>query len=489
MASSTALTLPGDATTYERHRPEHTPLYALIEEHYPRFVERLEAEGVSLPHFVMEEFEAYLKCGRLEHGFLRVKCEACRHEKLVAFSCKRRGFCPSCGARRMAETAAHLVDHVLPEQPIRQWVVSFPYPLRFLFATRPAVLTQVLAIVYRAISTFLTRRAGLRVGAGARTGVVTLIQRFGSALNLNIHLHMLVVDGVYTFDDERPRFHGVPAPAQPELQRLLHTIATRVTRALEKQGLLLRDDQTPSLDLEPADGFEQLLGAAVHYRIAVGPHAGRKALTLYTVATRASTPAPCIAQLSGCSLHAGTVCHPHQRDSLERLCRYIARPALSNERLSVNERGQVVYRLKHPFRDGTTQVVLDPLDFIARLAALVPRPRAHLTRYHGVFAPNFRHRNHIVPHIAHQGAPKPPSPTPPMNWMQRLKRVFHLDIEHCPLCGGTLRVIACIEAPDLIERILAHLAAREADSVHRPRAPPPSASRAELLASPSLVIS
>ena len=261
------------------------------------------------------------------------------------------------------------------------------------------------------------------------------------------------------------------------------------TRALEKQRLLLRDDQTPSLDLEPADGFEQLLGAAVHYRIAVGPHAGRKALTLYTVATRASTPAPCIAQLSGCSLHAGTVCHPHQRDSLERLCRYIARPALSNERLSVNERGQVVYRLKHPFRDGTTHVVLDPLDFIARLAALVPRPRAHLTRYHGVFAPNFRHRNHIVPHIAHQGAPKPPSPTPPMNWMQRLKRVFHLDIEHCPLCGGTLRVIACIEAPDLIERILAHLAAREADSVHRPRAPPPSASRAELLASPSLVIS
>ena len=84
---------------------------------------------------------------------------------------------------------------------------------------------------------------------------------------------------------------------------------------------------------------------------------------------------------------ASSSCHPHQRSSLERLCRYIARPALSNERLSVNERGQVVYRLKHPFGDGTTHVVLDPLDFIARLAALVPRPRAHLTRYHGVFAP------------------------------------------------------------------------------------------------------
>ena len=147
----------------------------------------------------------------------------------------------------MADTAAHLVEHVLPEQPIRQWVLSFPYPLRFLFATRPAVLTQVLGIVYRAVSTFLVRRAGLRVGAG-----------------------------VYTFDDEAPRFHRVAAPTQAELQRLLHAIATRVTRALEKQGLLLRDEETPSLDIEPADDFEQLLGAAVHYRIATGPTPGAR---------------------------------------------------------------------------------------------------------------------------------------------------------------------------------------------------------------------
>ena len=151
MAPSAAPALSGDAPPYERHRPERTPLYALVEEQCPRFLQRLEDEGVSLPHFVREEFEAYLECGRLEYGFLRVKCDACRHEKLVAFSCKRRGFCPSCGARCMAETAAHLVEHVLPEQPIRQWVLSFPYPLRFLFATRPAVLTQVLGIVYRAV--------------------------------------------------------------------------------------------------------------------------------------------------------------------------------------------------------------------------------------------------------------------------------------------------------------------------------------------------
>ena len=170
---------------YERHRPEETPLYGIVETYYPQFLARLEAEGGSLPAFVKQEFDDYLKCGLLEHGFLRVKCESCSHEHLVAFSCKRRGFCPSCGARRMVESAAHLVDHVLPEQPIRQWVLTFPYPLRFLFAAQPQVLSQVLGVVYRAISTNLIKKTGFTVASRAKTGAVTLIQRFGSALTEN----------------------------------------------------------------------------------------------------------------------------------------------------------------------------------------------------------------------------------------------------------------------------------------------------------------
>ena len=144
------------------------------------------------------------------------------------------------------------------------------------------------------------------------------------------------------------------------------------------------------------------------------------------------------------------------------------------------ERGALVVphvlgvRLKHPFGDATTHVVLDPIDFIARLAALVPRPRAHLTRYRGVFAPNFKHRHRIIPNPAHRTARKPHADRPaPMSWMQRLKRVFHIDIEHCGVGGATLRVIACIETPEVIERILAHLAARNTGGIdHHPRAPP-----------------
>ena len=104
----------------------------------------------------------------LKHGFLRVKCNGCRFEHLVAFSCKLRGFCPSCGARRMVETSAHLVDHVIPKTPVRQWVLSFPWTLHLLFARQPDTLSRCLAVIIRAIETDLNRRGGLTRASGAR---------------------------------------------------------------------------------------------------------------------------------------------------------------------------------------------------------------------------------------------------------------------------------------------------------------------------------
>jgi ribosomal protein S27E len=175
---------------YARHRPEATLLYQLVEQHWSVFRELRAEAGRPLPDYVEQEFEAYLKCGRLEEGFLRVRCEQCHAEKLVAFSCKKRGFCPSCGARRMAETAALLADEVLPERPLRQWVLSLPHALRVLLATNPSALTQVLGVVYRTIARYLISQAGL-TRTRAATGAVRLVQRYGSALNLNIHFHML----------------------------------------------------------------------------------------------------------------------------------------------------------------------------------------------------------------------------------------------------------------------------------------------------------
>ncbi|MCI1709229.1 MAG: transposase [Chiayiivirga sp.] len=111
----------------------------------------------------------------------------------------------------MAESAKHLVEDVFGPRPVRQWVLSFPYPLRFLFASKPEVLGPVLGIVQRVIAAWLADRAGVRRNV-ARTGAVTLIQRFGSALNLNVHLHMLWLDGVY-----EPRADP-QSPAAPRLR-------------------------------------------------------------------------------------------------------------------------------------------------------------------------------------------------------------------------------------------------------------------------------
>ena len=151
-----------------------------------------------------------------------------------------------------------------------------------------------------------------------------------------------------------------------------------------------------------------------------------------------------------------------QREKLERLARYVSRPPVSVERLDLTAQGQVRYRLKTPYREETTHIVLEPLDFIAWLAALVPPPRVHLTQFHGVFAAHATLRAAITPGGRGAGSTKraaaPERSTLKdirMNWARRLKRVFGIEIEQCVRCGGRLKLIASIEEPEVIEHILA----------------------------------
>ena len=187
-------------------------------------------------------------------------------------------------------------------------------------------------------------------------------------------------------------------------------------------------------------------------------------LSLQTVPSRpADSTQPGCVNAHGFSLHAAVRCGADQRKELERLCRYITRPAIANERLKRNRAGQVVLQLKSPYRDGTTHIVMSPLEFMQRLAALVPRPRLHLIRFHGVLAPHAKLRAAIVPSAAqnatehaadHAHAHGSPAR---MSWARLLKRVFDIDIEHCPNCGGALKIIAAIEDPAVIAKILTHL--------------------------------
>jgi len=466
---------------YERRGPEETTLYQVVQEHLDSFLAQVEAEtGASLPEFVKDEFDAFLECGILAHGFLRLRCGDCGHEKLVAFSCKRRGFCPSCGARRMAQRAAHLVDYVIPRVPVRQWVLSFPIPLRILLAAHPDLLSPLLQCIHRVIATFLIKQAGLK-RSEADTGAVTLIQRFGSAANLNIHLHCLVLDGEYRSSAGAPVFHEARAPSPAELEALLNRIIQRIVKLLTRTGYLIEEPGMRYLAQAESDrALTPLQAASCTYRIALGPHAGQKVLVLQTVPSRAAdSQQPGCVSAHGFSLYAAVRCGAHQRKELERLCRYITRPAIANERLQRSPAGQVVLQLKSPWRDGTTHIVMSPLQLMQRLAALVPRPRLHLIRFHGVLAPHAKLRAQIVPVEpvnAREACHHHPAQTPPasasarMSWACLLKRVFDIDIEHCPRCAGRLQIIAAIVDPALIAKILTHL--------HLPaRAPPRSPAR------------
>ena len=344
----------------------------------------------------------------------------------------------------------------------------------------------------RKAATHLIRKAGY-TKATARTGAVTLIQCFGGALNAHIHFHMLFLDGVYADNKHgTSRFWRLKAPTGDELTQLTHTIAHRVGRYLERQGLLVRDTDQSYLTADAVDAdnetpMNHLLGSSITYRIAMGPQQGRKVFTLQTLPDCSDDPlASRVGNVAGFSLHAGVATRAHERDKLERLCRYIARPAVSAKRLSMTRNGQVRYELKTPWRNGTTHVIFEPLDFISRLVALIPKPRVNLTRFHGVFAPNSHYRAMVTP--AKRGRGKktkakddkqdqtPAERHAAMTWAQRLKRVFNIDIETCAECGGDVKIIACIEDPAVIQKILAHLDGNETSAatglLPERRAPP-----------------
>src|SRR5256712_6021558 len=170
------------APVYRPRDAEHTVLHQVIALHLEAFVRAVAeaGDGAGLPQFVEREFREFLLCGVFEAGAARFQCEGCTREHLVPFSCKGRGWCPSCGGRRMTERAAHLVDEVLPRVPVRQWVLTVPYRLRYLMAWNHEVSRAVLGVYARVLLGAYARGARERGVRDGRTGTGTVIQRSGS---------------------------------------------------------------------------------------------------------------------------------------------------------------------------------------------------------------------------------------------------------------------------------------------------------------------
>src|SRR5215468_7167130 len=274
--------------TYEPRDPSCTVLYHVIAEHLETFLASCEAEPDTpgLPAYVQREFYAYLQCGILAHGFLRLGCDTCPKALLLPFSCKRRGFCPSCAARRMAQTAAHLVECVIPWVSTRQWVVSVPIPLRYWMAASQDLTAQVHTIIRTTIAQYYINQAVTHSVPRDKVqpGSVTFLQRFGSALNVNLHFHCVFMEGVYldrTDQGRTPRFLQGEPPTDPDIAAVVQKISRRVIRKLRHLGYLeAGSDAAVATGYDPlvddAPELARTLAASVQQRIAFGERAGQK---------------------------------------------------------------------------------------------------------------------------------------------------------------------------------------------------------------------
>jgi hypothetical protein len=444
---------------YKSRKPEDSLLRKVIRGNIASFLQDIisKADGSGLPSFVIKELQKFIDCGVIRKGLALFKCYKCGRRKVLAFSCKGRGFCPSCGGKRMTMQAAHLVDNVIGFVPTRQWVLSLPFWLRYKLAYDHKLHREVTKIFTSVVSDYYQKQAENNGIIGGRTGSVSFLQRSGGALNLNPHNHTIYIDGVFeTFEDidgtPSIRFHPAKKPTDLQIAVLVSEIRHQVICLMRDKGLF--DNDYDSL-VEKSPLLSAFYQASVQNRIALGQRAGQPVEKLADLSrierdlNRVETRGKLHAHYDGFDLHAKHRIHQNDREQLERTLRYCARPPLSEDRLSELDNGKIRLELKTPWRDGTRAIALTPHELLEKLAALVPKPRANQLLYHGVFAPNSKYRSAVIrygrkeePEATVEASspeqltlkmisesipitePKEPKPTRPSKWAELMKRAL-----------------------------------------------------------------
>lgn len=376
-----------------------------------------------------------LDCGIFERGFARIRCPDCAAEYLLAFSCKGRGLCPSCGAKRAAELAAFLQDEVVADVAHAQWVFTVPKLLRPYFMHHRELLGPLCTAAWQTVRELMAVAAGEE--RGFRPGMVAMSQTFGDQLNLHPHVHALVTRGGWTGSGEWVPVPYVSSSAAEKLFR------HKVVILLQRAGLL--DEERTCLLLSWRHS-----GFSVHNTVIVPAGDGR---------------------------------------ALEALARYCLRNPVSLARLRWTPGSETVTYLPRDGHDDEKAETLDALDFVARLLAHVPDPRRHLVHYYGAYSNVVRgklkaqsqaQRAESLASGPDVHLPPPPASASPSwgalrrGWAQLIRRVYEVDPLVCPRCRGVMRVVSFITERRVIRRILDHLGASARRAI-QDRAPPPPA--------------
>lgn len=486
----------GNVRVYRPRDARNTVVHRVVKRQLSELLAQAELGSYSLPDFVLGELEALLRCGDPAYGFAHLECPRCGHDRFLPFSCKSRTICSSCAGRRMNETVAHLVDYVIPNVPLRHWALTFPPPLRYLLAYDSELCTQVLNIFVRTVFAWQKRLAKNELGLASmkhvHPGAITAIHRVGSALNLNLHLHSVFVDGVFVQVEptDEPVFRALPGPEKGDILGLAWDICLQTKKLLEKVGKYF--DADPEADTLAQDSalLAACYAASLQGTVALGPRAGQGVLRSGEYVERAEQECVETEQTlgHGYNLHAGHRVSWSDKKGRERILRYILRPPIATERLSWDGHGQVVYRLGKPWANGTKSFAFLPLDFVAKLLPMVPPPRVNQIRYHGVFGPHSRLREQIVPgspesddepgqlrfRFASSKADKKGKGSERIPWAELAARTFDIDVLECPRCNcRPMRVVSVVTAPTTDELAIATACVDAPSKLpRRSRAPP-----------------
>jgi ribosomal protein S27E len=388
---------------YRPRHPERTVLYRILFHNFDRFLtvyeSRFEKEYGHFRPVVKEVVERYLDCGNPRSGFARIRCPDCHREQLLTFSCKTRGFCPSCHAKRRQEWGQWMREALLLDVPHRQVVLTIPKTLRIFFKYRRRLLGELSRAAVKALSVYLEALAGEPLVPG----IIVAVQTFGDRINFHPHLHLLVTEGGI---DRAGIFHRLP---HLDDSRLAEIFAHEVLRLLVGKGLL------------SAEWAERILswrhtGFNVHSRV------------------RART-----------------------KTEAERIGKYMVRPVLALERLSFLEReGWVGYRHGD---DGAELERMDYLELIARVTSQIPDKGQVMVRYYGLYANAHRGKVRKAGHVPvalgmlEEELPRVSS----KGWAEMIRKVYEVDPLICPRCGGKMRVVAFLTEYVVVDRIIRHL--------------------------------